>query len=218
MSRSPRLLLSQSFYHIMTRGNNRNIVFKYDDDYHYYLDLIKKYKSDHSFDLYHYTLMSNHTHFLIKTKSALDFATFMKKLNLAYFYYYKQHYGWIGHFWQGRYKSKPVGKDSYFIQAGKYIELNPVRKNIVKKSEDYHFSSFRYYGLGEKNDLITPDFIYQSLGKNKIERQNSYRKLIIDEMVVKSYNRSVWGSASQAKNEQNKIDYHKTTRRNQGTR
>jgi len=40
----------------------------------------------------------------------------MKKLNLAYYHYYNRQYGWIGHFWQDRYKSKPVGKDNYFIQ------------------------------------------------------------------------------------------------------
>src|SRR3989304_4426791 len=100
MPRPPRLLLSQSYYHIMTRGNNRNTVFRSDDDYYYYLELITKYKEKHPFDLYHYTLMPNHTHFLVKTNHASDFSTFMKKLNLAYFHRYRQNYSWVGHFWQ----------------------------------------------------------------------------------------------------------------------
>ena len=76
--------------------------------------------------------MPNHTHMQIKTKSASDFAIFMKKLNLAYFHHYKREYDWVGHFWQDRYKSQPIGKDEYFIQCGKYIELNAVRAGIVK--------------------------------------------------------------------------------------
>jgi len=207
MPRPPRILLSQSFYHIMTRGNNRHIVFKQDDDYRCYLKLIDKYKTLHPFDLYHYSFMPNHTHYLIQTKSAPDFAIFMKKLNLAYYHYYNRQYGWIGHFWQDRYKSKPVGKDNYFIQSGKYIELNAVRAKIVEKPEDYKWSSYNHYAFGEKNDLITEDFFYRDLDNNSINRQKKYREMLIDNLVVISYPKPIWGSVLQAKNEQNKIDY-----------
>ncbi len=67
MPKEPRFLLSKSYYHVTTRGNNKNIVFKEEDDCFYYLNLIKKYKKEHPFDIYHYCLMSNHTHFLIRT-------------------------------------------------------------------------------------------------------------------------------------------------------
>jgi len=104
MPRPPRFILSQSYYHIITRGNNRNVVFKTKEDYLHFLDLINKYKKEHLFDIYHYCLMPNHVHFLIQTKKAPDFSIFMKKLNLAYFHYFKKRYGWTGHFWQGRFK------------------------------------------------------------------------------------------------------------------
>lgn len=114
MSRPPRLLLSHSFYHVMTRGNNRNTVFRNHSDYIYYMSLIKKYKQDLPYDLYYYCLMPNHVHLLIQTKQAQKFSLFMKKINLAYFHYFRKHYGWVGHFWQDRFKSQPVGKDDYF--------------------------------------------------------------------------------------------------------
>jgi putative transposase len=69
----------------------------------------------------------------------------MKKLNPAYYHHYRQEYGWVGHFWQGRYRCQQVGKDAYFIQCGKYIELNPVRSGIVEKPEDYQYSSYGYF-------------------------------------------------------------------------
>lgn len=209
MPRARRFLLSKSYYHIMTRGNNRNIVFKYDEDYLYYLDLIAKYKLEHPFDLYHYCLMPTHTHFLIQTKKALDFSIFMKKINLAYFHHYNQAYGWVGHFWQDRYKSQAVGKDAYFIQCGKYIELNPVRKGIVEKPEEYQYSSYNYYSEGKPNNLITPDFMYEAMGREITDRQANYQKLIVAEIIKESYQKSAlvnaWGSSYQRYKEQEKI-------------
>jgi len=197
MPRPPRLLLSQSYYHIIARGNNQHTIFQKHEDFLYYLDLIRKYKSEHPFDIFHYCLMPNHVHFLIKTNKASDFSTFMKKLNLAYFHYYRQSYGWSGHFWQNRFKSQPVGKDAYFIQCGKYIELNPVRARLTNKPEDYPYSSYSYYAQGKKNDLLTKDIFYDWLGKDDLARQQNYQRLIIDEAVKNSYLKPVWGSDPQ---------------------
>lgn len=190
----------------MTRGNNRNVVFRSDEDYHYYLSLVAKYKLEHPFDLYHYCLMPNHTHFLIQTKKALDFSTFMKKLNLAYFHHFNKEYGWVGHFWQDRYKSQSVGKDAYFIQCGKYIELNPVRAHLVEKPEDYQHSSYSYYADGKTNHLITPDFIYQETGGDSAERQTNYKSLIVDKIIEESYNKHAWGSDRQQYQERQKVN------------
>src|SRR3990167_5716231 len=187
MPRTPRLLLPSSNYHIMTRGNNRNIVFKSENDYEYYLYLLRKYKEELPFDLYHYCLMSNHVHLLVRTRKAKDFSLFMKKINLAYFHYFRQHYGWIGHFWQDRYKSQPVGKDEYFIQCGKYIELNPVRKKIIDDPADYRYSSYKYYAYGEKNDLITTDMMYDDESASSKDKQENYRNMLVDEIIVSSY-------------------------------
>lgn len=208
MPRPPRLLLSHSFYHVMTRGNNRHRVFRCDSDYQYFLELIGKYKLEHPFALYHYSLMPNHTHMLLKTDKASDFSTFMKRLNLAYFHYYRQKYDWVGHFWQDRFKSQPVGKDEYFIQCGKYIELNPVRKGLVENPEDFPYSSYRFYVKGEKNSLLTTDLFYESLGSNAAARQRAYKELVISEAALESYKKKVWGASFERYKETQKIQRH----------
>lgn len=192
----------------MTRGNNKNIVFRSDDDYDYYLKLIKRFKLELPFDLYHYCLMPSHVHMLVRTKKASDFSNFMKKLNLAYFHHFRRDYGWIGHFWQDRFKSQIVGKDDYFIQCGKYIELNPVRKGLVKLPEEYSWSSYLYYVKNKKDILLTEDFLYKDLGATKERQKANYHELIIDELVSKNYQKTVWGSISQQYNENRKINYH----------
>lgn len=208
MPRSARLLLPQSFYHVMTRGNNRNTIFKQDDDYQKYFEIIQKLKVHHPFDVYHYCLMPNHTHFLIKILKQNDFSTFMKKINLIYFYYYKKMYGWVGHFWQDRFKSQPVGKDAYFIQCGKYIELNSVRASLVKNPKEYSYSSYNYYAYGKADLLITEDMFYMELGTTPEKRQQAYRKIIIDNLVADTYKNKAWGSKKQRYNEHRKIKYH----------
>lgn len=208
MPRPPRLLLSKSYYHIMTRGINRNIIFKKDKDYQYFLKLIKKYKQELPLDIYHYCLMPTHTHFLIRTQKSKEFSQFMKKLNLAYIYYYKSNYSWDGHFWKNRFKSQPVGKDEYFIQCGKYIELNPVRAKIVQTPEAYQYSSYNFYAKNLKDDLLSEDIFYKSLGSSKVERQEVYQKLLINDKVVKNYKSNVWAFGGQKYNETKKIQYH----------
>jgi len=209
MPRGPRLLLSKSYYHIMTRGNNRSVVFPHQDDFKHYLELILRLKKEHPFGIYHYCLMPNHVHFLIKTKKGNEFSHFMKRLNLIYFYYFKKKYSWVGHFWQGRFKSQPVGKDAYFIQCGKYIELNPVRAGLVSNPEDYQYSSYNYYARGLTDKLVSQDMFYQDLGKTSWERQGNYRKMIINDIIQSTYQNKVWGSASQRYNEVKKINYRR---------
>ena len=150
--------------------------------------------------------MPNHIHLLIRTLVSFSFSVFIKKINLSYYHYFKNKYDWTGSFWQGRYKSKPVGKDEYFIQCGKYIELNPVRVNIVENPEDYFYSSYSYYTKEKSNDIITEDPFYSDLGKNKKERQDNYKKIVVADIIKESYNKSAWGSDIQRQRERQKIN------------
>jgi len=211
MPRPPRLLLSHSYYHIMARGNNKNVIFRSNADYLYFLEQIDRFKKDLPFDLYHYCLMPTHIHFLIRTFSGHNFSDFMKRISLAYFSYYKRKYGWVGHFWQGRFKSQPVGKDEYFIQCGKYIESNPVRSNLVLRPEDYLYSSYRHYVTGIKSPILTEDSLYEDLAKSPEERMIVYKKLVISDIVKDTFYKRIWGSKSEAHNEDEKQRYHLRT-------
>lgn len=192
----------------MTRGNNKNVVFREKADYSYYLKRYQEFKKELPFDLFHYCLMPTHVHQLIRTRHASDFSLFMKKINLAYFHYYRKKYGWVGHFWQDRFKSQPVGKDAYFIQCGKYIELNPFRKGLVKNPSDYSFSSYGHYAFGKKNRLITTDMFFLEMSKNESERAQKYIDLIISDSIQESYKKQVWGQDYQRYHETRKKNYN----------
>jgi putative transposase len=127
--------------------------------------------------------MPNHVHFLVGIDEQSNLSNFMKRLNLKYFYHYRKRRTYVGHLWQDRFKSKLIDNDAYFIQCGKYIELNPVRAGIVETPEDYEFSSYGYYAFGRADRLIDEDLFYHGLGQTPQQRQCAYRKMLINEIV-----------------------------------
>lgn len=183
MPRHPRFLPPGYYFHIMNRGNNGAKIFTCDDDFRFYLDKFSDLKLEHPFDLYHYCLMGTHLHLLVKIEKESDFSNFSKRLNLSYASYFQRNYGLTGHFWQGRYKSQLISDDPYFIQCGKYIELNPVKAGMIEKPEEYSWSSYRYYALGDKNHLLTEDIFYKKLGNDAKSRQKAFRELVVDDEI-----------------------------------
>jgi putative transposase len=103
----------------------------------------------------------------------------MKQINLAYYHYYRKKYGYCGHLWQGRYKSVIIESDAQVLGCGKYIELNPVRAGIVVQPEQFEFSSYRYYALGQQDSLVTPSTAYKNFGSDILINRNIYANFVV---------------------------------------
>ena len=67
MARKPRVEYAGAFYHVICRGNQRQVIFRSDADRKYYLERLEEYRQRYSFNVYAYVLMSNHVHLLIQT-------------------------------------------------------------------------------------------------------------------------------------------------------
>ena len=67
MSTETRLLLGH-YYHIYHRGNNREIIFREERNYRYFLKRYAKYIEPVAFT-YAYCLLSNHFHLAIRVKT-----------------------------------------------------------------------------------------------------------------------------------------------------
>jgi putative transposase len=122
--------------------------------------------------------MANHIHLLGQIQTGDDLPKLMQYLLFEYSRWYRKETSYMGHLWQGRYKSPWIEKESYFLECGRYIERNPLRAEIVKKAEDYPWSSYRYYAFGEPDPLIDKDPYYEGLGKTLEERQKNYREFV----------------------------------------
>jgi putative transposase len=184
MSRAKRIIPHEGAMHIMCRGNNKQaILTEYQDKWMYY-SLLKKYKDENSVNIYHYCILNNHVHLIIKLNPQSHLSRFMKQVNLSYFLYYKNIYGYWGHIWQNRFKSNLIDSDLYLLQCGKYIELNPVRAGIVRSPNMYTFSSYKYYANGKPDSILSADPLYLELSSCPKKRKALFIKYVLDHNVV----------------------------------
>jgi len=179
MPRTPRELADGGIYHVYSRGNNRRNLFQAKEDYDVYLKQMKEASGRFHFDIFHYCLMTNHFHFLLRISKGSDLPVSIRHVKLAYARYYKQKYNFIGHLFQGRFRSPRILEESYYLQCGRYIERNPVRACMVKRAEDYAYSSARHYVEGTCDLLVTRNLYYNTLGKNDPERRENYRSFLL---------------------------------------
>ena len=179
MARGPRLIFDQAVFHIINRGISQNILFRRKEDFVIFLKLIARYKKEIGFSLFHYTLMSNHIHLLLKIYKAKDLSRLMKSLTLSYTSRYHFKYESSGYLWQGRYQSMLVGDDTYLLRCGRYIERNPVEAGLVENPEDYPWTSYRVYAFGEENPLIDLNPAYLAISDNPDVRKKTYIKHVL---------------------------------------
>lgn len=167
-------------YHIFNRGNGRRTIFHEDRDYGYFMRLLRKYSSTKNVSIYHWVIIPNHYHILLEINMPEELSSVMAGINKSYSNYYHKKYKTAGYLWQGRFGSRPIQKNKYLSTCGRYIERNPLRKNLVKYAEKYKYSSARYYITGHHDGLTTETPFYESLGSNKKEKQESYRLFLLD--------------------------------------
>ena len=173
MARQPRIEFPGAFYHVMVRGNQKQAIFKDNQDREKYLELVGHYKKLHGFRLYAYTLMINHVHLLLETPRS-PISKIMQVINQTNTQYFNRKYVKVGHLFQGRYKANLCDRDEYLIGLLRYIHLNPVRAKLVKKPDEYKWSSYRDY-LSAKEGIIEPDFVLRLFSERRSEAITLYR-------------------------------------------
>lgn len=185
MARLPRFVLVGHPQHIIIRGNNREPVFNAEEDYRFFLDKLTDAAKKHQCDIHAYVLMTNHIHLLATPNKADGISKMMQMLGRYYVQYYNHTNKRSGTLWEGRYKASLIDSDTYALLCYRYIELNPVRANMVQHPSECPWSSYRANALGHYDALITPHYMYYSLGQDDATRQTQYRSLFtgqIDEM------------------------------------
>ncbi len=177
MPRPKRLEFEGGLYHVMTRGNNRQAIFKTDDDHHKFLALLVREKERHPFYLYAYVLMTNHIHLLVEQR--VDrLSSIMQRQLTAYARYWNRKYRRVGHVFQGRYKAFLCQKDQYLSELVRYIHLNPVRAKLVQRPEDFRWSSHRAYLGIEHCTWLDSEPVLRHFGANRSRAIKVYRSFV----------------------------------------
>ena len=177
MARLPRYVLPGQPQHVIQRGNNRNVIFAAEDDYHFYLECLTDAARKYGCDIHAYVLMTNHVHLLATPHHEDSIAKTLQSVGRRYVQYFNQTYQRTGTLWEGRYKATLIDSEAYLLTCYRYIELNPARANMVSHPRDYPWSSYRCHADAEPNALVTDHALYRALGKTAEARQAAYREL-----------------------------------------
>ena len=178
MARALRITFPGAFYHVTSRGNERNAVFKSKRDREKFLEYLESATQRYDARIHAYCMMNTHYHLLLETPSG-NLPQIMRHINGAYTTYFNVKRDRSGHLFQGRYKAILVDIDEYAKELSRYIHLNPVRAKIVETPQEYDWSSYKFYiGQQKAAKWLYRDFILGYFGKKVSSAQEGYQKFV----------------------------------------
>ena len=178
MARLPRLTLPGLPHHIIQRGNNRQPIVAITADYQKLLDLLAENAAKFKVAVHAYVLMGNHFHLLATPETADGLPQMMQAVGRRYVRYFNDRQQRSGTLWEGRYRSTLIQTERYLLACMAYIDLNPVRAEMVADPKDYPWSSHAHY-IGLRVDkLITPHPLVWQIGNTPFAREVQYAELV----------------------------------------
>ena len=163
------------YYHIFNRGADKQKIFYEQENYSYFLRLLKPLVKHYNFNMIVYCLMPNHFHFLIKLNENLNVGSFMSRFLDSYVTAFNNRYNRSGFLFKERYKSILVEKEEYLKYLCRYIHRNPLKANLVNKIEQWPWSNY-FECVGERTGcLCDKNFIISCFSSQK-----QYKEFVLD--------------------------------------
>lgn len=181
MPRQPRFVVPEIALHVRHRGNNGQDCFQTDADRLVYLSNLHELCVRTRCALHAFCLMTNHVHLLLTAPDAASCASLMRDLGQRYVQYFNRRHRRSGTLWEGRYRSCLVDSARYVLGCYRYIEMNPVRANMVAKPSEYRWSSHHSNTGRVRNATLVPHAEYTALALAEPARFRAYEELFASE-------------------------------------
>ncbi len=178
MARQARTALPGYTYHVIQRGNNHQLIFASDADRREMLELLLEASREHAVAIHSYVLMDNHLHLLLTPSTQEGLSKMMQQIGRSYVLRFNKRQGRSGTLFEGRFRSALVQSEHYLLACMAYIDLNPVRAQMVAQPQDFAWSSFAHYSGGLSDRLITPHPHFFNLGNTPFSRERAYLELV----------------------------------------
>ena len=138
-------------YHVLNRANNRRPIFLKDADYRAFELLLAEVRQRVPMRILAWCLMPNHWHLVLWPEEDGQLSNYVRLVTLTHTQRWHAHYGSTGsgHLYQGRFKSFAVESDAYFLSVCRYVEANALRASLVRRAEDWRWSSLWCLKIGE---------------------------------------------------------------------
>ena len=177
MARLPRYAIPGQPQHVIQRGNNRGPIFFSDADHGFLLDCLADAAFRYSLQIHAYVLMPNHLHLLATPDEPDSLSRTMQSLGRRYVRHINDRQRRTGTLWEGRYRATIIDSERYLMSCTRYIDLNPVRAELVRSPRQHRWSSYGCLAHGTADLLLTPHPLYLALGTTAERRQTAYRTL-----------------------------------------
>jgi putative transposase len=156
MPRKAREEVEGGVYHVYSRGNNRQLIFRDDTDRSSYLETLEAVVEETEWRCLSYCLMDNHVHLLLETPKA-NLAAGMRRLQGDYARSFNDRHNRTGHLFQGRYGAVRIKSEVQLWVTIAYIVRNPVEAGLCERPQHWPWSSHRAILSGEPPDWLDVD-------------------------------------------------------------
>jgi putative transposase len=178
MARPLRIELSGGIYHVTSRGDGREDIYLSDADREIWLEVLGQVCERFNWVCHAWCQMTNHYHLLIETPEA-NLAQGMRQLNGVYTQRFNRAHKRVGHVFQGRYKAILVERDNYLLELARYVVLNPLRANMVKRLEAWQWSSYLpTCGQASAPNWLQTDWILTQFGQRRASAIAKYVQFV----------------------------------------
>ncbi|HET7221404.1 MAG TPA: transposase [Vicinamibacterales bacterium] len=158
MPRSARRFVDGLPYHVLNRGNRRQVIFSQDVDYEIFLTTVADAIDKVPIAILAFALMPTHFHLVLWPQNGTDISSYMRWLMNAHirrYHRFTELWG-TGHIYQGRFKAFPIQTDHHLLTVLRYVEANPLRAQLVPRAEAWRWSSLTRVTSRDGRPLITP--------------------------------------------------------------
>lgn len=190
-----------NIYHIYNQGNNKQLIFHSDENYHYFLKLYRKFVLPHA-DLLAYCLMPNHFHFLVNTNlhsiktrkvgslNLSELSNGIRMLLSSYSLAINKQENKTGSQFRQKTQAKLLNIEevNYPFTCFQYIHQNPLKAGLVERMEDWDFSSFKDYAKIRNGSLCNQDLAKNLIGFDESNFIKESYAVIDNDKIAKIFN------------------------------
>jgi REP element-mobilizing transposase RayT len=174
----PRVEVPGGYYHVSTRGNNKQPIYVSDLDRSLFLMLLRHAARRYGWTIYGYCLMTNHYHLLLQL-SDRGISRGMCELNGGYALTFNGRHGRANHVFGRSFWSDLIETESHLLAAARYIVLNPVRAGLRRDAADWAWSSYRACaGLEHAPGFLAAAELLRLFARNPEEARHDYRSYV----------------------------------------
>lgn len=148
MPRHPRKMETSSYFHVIVQGIEKKYIFeklKYKTKYY---ELLITRTEKFNIKMLAYCIMDNHAHMIMYTENIENLGLCMKSINTSFAQIYNNSEKRVGYVFRNRFASEPIMSEKQLYMCMAYIHFNPVKAGMVKKPEQYSYSSYNDYVIG----------------------------------------------------------------------